>query len=278
MAGGRLHVAVSSGTLTLSLRTLSGGHPSSSDPVRVRMGDTERVVTAPLSVSAATGTNWCNAGGAELATQEVDYFAYLGYNATDGVVMGFSRIPYGRSYSDFATGATDARRLVTSSTHAVAADQYRSVGRFTAKLSAGASYTWSLPADTRLVHQPVSSTRWLQFRPVVTAAGSMTISSVGYDIARYRISGDVLEVDVRVNMLTGGTASSIIYLSNPMPSVSTLEDGQMQVIRVLDAANLNGYSVDTGMPGVYGVLKQTSSVFGVGTVCYIFAKGSLTLA
>jgi hypothetical protein len=29
------------------------------------------------------GTNWFNAGSTELATKEIDYFTYIGFNTTD---------------------------------------------------------------------------------------------------------------------------------------------------------------------------------------------------
>src|ERR1041385_3880934 len=97
LINGKLSVTVASNNLTVALKTLAGNNPSASEPVYVRMQDTVDSITAALSVTKNAGTNWFNAGAAELATKEIDYFVYLGYNATDGVVIGFARIPYARS-------------------------------------------------------------------------------------------------------------------------------------------------------------------------------------
>lgn len=103
----------------MALKTLAGNDPSSSDPINVRIGDTNYTVTAALNITVNAGTNWCNAGSLVLAGQEVDYFVYLGYNATDGVTIGFSRIPYGRVYYDFSTTSTNEKYAAISTvTHA----------------------------------------------------------------------------------------------------------------------------------------------------------------
>src|SRR5436305_1079758 len=111
----------------------------------------------------------CNAGSAELATQEIDYFVYLGYNATDGVVLGISRIPYGRVYSDFSTGITDAKYAAISIiTHAASTDFYENIGRFNAILSASASYNWSIPGTSIIISRPIFTSRWLNWTPTWT--------------------------------------------------------------------------------------------------------------
>src|ERR1041385_3317337 len=89
-----ISLTVSSNNITVALKDAAGSTPSSGSPVKVRIGNSLRTVTAALSVTKNAGTNWFNSGSAELATNEQDYFVYLGYNATDGVVIGFSRIPF----------------------------------------------------------------------------------------------------------------------------------------------------------------------------------------
>jgi len=83
MINGKIDVSVASSDLTVAIKTLSGNNPSTSEPVYVRIGDTVRSITSALSVTRNDGTNWFNSGSSELATFEVDYFVYLGYNATD---------------------------------------------------------------------------------------------------------------------------------------------------------------------------------------------------
>jgi hypothetical protein len=74
-----------------------------------------------------------------LATKEVDMFVYLGYNATDGVVLGFARFSSATQYSEFSTTTTsDKYAAISTVTNAAATDIYRNIGRFNAILSAGA--------------------------------------------------------------------------------------------------------------------------------------------
>lgn len=166
MNNGKIVVTVASNNITVALKTLAGNDPSTGDPVKIRINGVVRTITSALSVTKNSGTNWCNSGSAELATKEVDYFAYLGYNATDGVVIGFSRIPYGALYSDFSATATNEKYCAISTiTNATASDVYTNIGRFAATLSAGAGYTWSVPTftATNLVQRPIYETRLLDY-------------------------------------------------------------------------------------------------------------------
>lgn len=144
LINGKIVPTVASNNLTVAIKTLTDTDPSATNPVGIWIGNTLRWITSSLSISANAGTNWFNAGSAELATREIDYFAYIGYNATDGVVLGFSRIPYARLYSDFNTTTTNERYArISTITNAAAGDNYVLVDRFAATLSAGAGHTWS---------------------------------------------------------------------------------------------------------------------------------------
>jgi len=167
LINGKIAVTDAAG-ITVAIKTLAGNDPSETDPVFVRIGDTVHMLTAALSVSKADGTNWMNAGSAELATKEIDYFVYLGYNATDGVVIGFSRYPGANSYDDFSATTTNEKYCAISTiTNAAATDYYEVIGRFAATLSAGAGYTWSVPTYTakNLIQRPIYETRWLSWTP-----------------------------------------------------------------------------------------------------------------
>ena len=93
--------SVASNNLTVALKHIDGTDPSAARPITKKIGDSFYNITAALSVTKNAATNWCNLGSAELATKEADLFVYLGYNATDGVVIGFSRYPGASSYDDF---------------------------------------------------------------------------------------------------------------------------------------------------------------------------------
>ena len=166
LLNGYIIPSVASNNLTLAVSTSPSSvvAPTSTNPVYVWIGNTLRSITSSLSISANAGTNWFNAGSSELATREIDYFAYIGYNATDGVVLGFARIPYARLYSDFNTTTTNERYArISTITNAASGDNYINVGRFAATLSAGAGHTWTVPSFTNanLIQEPIYETRWM---------------------------------------------------------------------------------------------------------------------
>ena len=222
LINGKISVTDTGSGLTVAIKTLAGTDPSASDPVYVRIGDTVRTISAALSVTKADGTNWCNSGSAELATKEIDYFVYLGYNATDGVVLGFSRYPGANSYDDFSATTTNEKYCAISTiTTAAATDYYEVIGRFAATLSAGAGYTWSVPTYTakNLIQRPIYETRWLTVAPAHSASGSMTFTSVTGTYL-YKLRGDALSLIYVGNGTLGGSASVAIYATSPFTFVT----------------------------------------------------------
>lgn len=180
MTNGQISRTVSSNNLTVALKTLAGADPSASDPVYIRIGNSMRAITAALGVTKNAGTNWMDLGSASHATQDVDVFVYLGYNATDGVVIGFSRIPYARVYSDFSTTNTNDRYAAISTiANASANNEYEVIGRVNVTLSATASFNWSVPATSIIINRPIFETRWLSFVPATTnvTVGNGTITA-----------------------------------------------------------------------------------------------------
>lgn len=185
MYNGKISVTVASNNLTVALKGKDGNDPSATNPVYVEIGDTRRSITSALSVTKNAGTNWCNAGSAELATKEIDYFVYLGYNATDGVVIGFSRIPYANKYSDFSmTTTAETYCAISTITTAASTDYYEVIGRFAATLSAGAGYTWTVPTftATNLIQRPIYETRELVYVPAFTGFSVNPSGAFGYKI------------------------------------------------------------------------------------------------
>lgn len=217
LINGKISVTDTGSGLTVAIKTLAGTDPSATDPVYCRIGDTVRTISAALSVTKADGTNWCNAGSSELATNEIDYFVYLGYNATDGVVIGFSRYPGANSYDDFSATTTNEKYCAISTiTTASATDYYEIVGRFAATLSAGAGYTWSVPTYTakNLIQRPIYETRWLSFVPVCaySGGGGSNLTPTN-NRATYRITSTDLSVNVDQSMnvaLSAGTGSPVL--------------------------------------------------------------------
>lgn len=196
MLNGKIDVTVASNNITVKILTWAGANPSASDPVYVRINGTIRTITAALSVTKNAGTNWfasgttAAAGVPGLATKEIDYFVYLGYNSTDGVVIGFARIPWASAYGDFSTTSTNEKYCAISNiTTAASTDYYFVVGRFAATLSATASFNWSVPAFTadNLKQYPIYETRWLAWTPFHSRTGGAYTNVPTVNNAKYKI-------------------------------------------------------------------------------------------
>lgn len=218
--------SVTSNNLTVALKHEDGNDPSADRPLYFKIGNTIRAVTGALSVTKNAGTNWFNAGSSELATKEIDYFVYIGYNATDGVTLGFSRIPYANLYSEFSATTTNEKYAAISTiTNAAAGDDYAVIGRFAATLSAGAGYTWTVPTytSTNLIQRPVCRTRKLSWTPTVTSAGGTPTSvtkSCAYELIENRLitSPDITVVNV-------GTATGNMILTPPITPLDSPGSG-----------------------------------------------------
>lgn len=231
LINGKVVTSVATNNLTVAIKTLTGNDPSASDPVYVRIGNTVRTLTAALSITKNAGTNWMNAGNAAFATKEIDYFVYLGYNSTDGITLGFSRLPYGRTYGDFNTTSTDDRYCAISNiAHAAGTDEYENIGRFNAILSASASYNWSIPSTSVIVNRPSFETKWLDWTPVWDGYSvNPTIN-----IARYRVSGN--KCDFQLYCSANGTSGGANATRNQIESPLT--------IALSWVGGINGYGVD----------------------------------
>lgn len=219
MLNGKIVPSVASNNLTVALKTLSGDDATASNPIIIRIGDTVHSITGALSVTKNAGTNWFNAGSAELATKEIDYFVYLGYNATDGVVIGFSRIPYVTQYDQFsATTTNDKFCAISTISNAAAGDDYTVVGRFAATLSAGTGYTWTVPTFTsiNLIQRPIFNTRTLIWQPVFLCSGSMTYTSVTTTLSNYTINDRVVTISLVLSGTIGGTPSYAVNATLPI--------------------------------------------------------------
>lgn len=186
MWNGKLEVSVAANDITVAIKTLAGADPSASDPVIFRVGNTLRILEAALSVTKTDGTNWFNSGAAELATQEIDYFAYIIWDtvpATDELDIGFARIPYARNTADFNATSTNPRYIATANGSALTANnECEVIGRFNAILSATAAFNWSIPATPIVINRPIYETRWLTWLPTYTGFSADPTLVASYQI------------------------------------------------------------------------------------------------
>ena len=270
LLNGKIVPSVASNNLTVALKTLAGTDPSASYPVYVRIGDTVRSVTSALSVTKNAGTNWMNAGGSGLATKEIDYFVYLGYNATDGVTIGFSRIPYGTKYGDFSATTTNEKYCAISTiTNAASTDYYENVGRFAATLSAGAGYTWSVPTFTakNLIQRPIYETRWLNWSPTISFTAGVSPSSLSYGDYKYKLISNTCFIKAASIYDSAGTTVTRINHTPPfLPLQNNYYIGSLTVANGLTPASINALLQFTNGENLNGYLaSSTVDRFGINT-------------
>ena len=220
LINGKIVPSVASDNLTVALKGLDGNDPSAANPVYVRIGDTVRKVTAALSVTRNAGTNWCASGAIKMATHEIDYFVYLGYNAIDGVVIGFSRV-VGTEYDSFSATTTNEKYCAISDiSNAAAGDDYELIGRFAATLSAGAGHTWTVPTFTNknLIQRPIYETRWLDWTPVVafTAGTDPSSPNADYTLNTYKLINDTCHINFYRLYGSAGATVTVSQFSLPM--------------------------------------------------------------
>jgi hypothetical protein len=280
LINGFIRVTVASNNLTVAVSTsfTSQVDPTATNPVYVFIDGVLRSITGVLSLTLNAGTNWFNSGSAELATKEIDYFVYCGFNTTDGVTLGFARIPYARLYSDFNTTTTNEKHCAISTiTNAAAGDNYIVVGRFAATLSASASFNWSVPTfnNANLIQEPIYETRRLLWTSQLSCSGSMSYTSTTLEINYYQIIGRQCRFSLRTQGTTGGTASHTIRATVPIGANIDVEIGQLNACRVFDGTSLAGAITDIGgTNSQLGVVKYDSSNWGLGANRYIMVSGS----
>lgn len=271
LLNGKIVPSVASNNLTVALKTAAGTDASATDPIYVKIGDTVRSITGALSITRNAGTNWFNSGSSELATKEVDYFVYLGYNATDGVVIGFSRIPYVSQYDGFNTTNTNPKHAAISTiTNAAATDRYVNIGRFAASLTATATFNWSVPTfnANNLVQRPIFDTRWLSYTPTLGATGSMTYGTTTVNYAKYRLDINSADVQVDFTGTTGGSASNSLTWTLPIPIINTSVNTPSGFCNLADGGNqLAGYVVYSNTTTLLS-RRYDGANFGLGSNRY----------
>lgn len=261
---GYIDVAVASNNLTVRVLHDTGVTPSTTRPVFVNIGGTVRRITSALSLTRNAGTNWFDSGSSELATQAIDYFVYLGYNTTDGVTLGFSRIPYARLYSDFNTTTTNERHCAISTiTNAASGDNYIVVGRFAATLSAGAGYTWTVPTFTaeNLIQRPIFETRILSYTIIATTGADSLVFTPNTVISNfYQIINNRININTFVTGTTSSVAGSVILARLPISIVTTRFPTY-----VLDTGGQRtGWAIKGSADNLLDLRKSDATVFGLG--------------
>lgn len=208
--------SVASNNLTVALKYIGAVDPSSTNKLTFRVGDTEYDLTSAMSFTKNAGTNWCNAGGTELAAKNVQYFMYaIGETgASAGLKFGFSRIPYAKTMGDFVNTTTNEKYIAGNWTNFNSTDAVVNIGRFQAQLSAAGAYNWSIPT-ANIVNYPIYETDPLTWAPQWSANSSMTFTSVTTDVAEYKIVGRELRFEIEGIGTIGGTVNTSVIATLP---------------------------------------------------------------
>jgi hypothetical protein len=227
LINGKIVPTVASNNLTVAIKTLTDTDPTPTNPVGIWIGNNLRWITGALNSSFNAGANGFNSGSSELATREIDYFVYIGKLTTGGgLELGFARIPYAKLGSDFSTSATNEKyaRFSASATSPANFTEAINIGRFAATLSAGAGYTWTVPAFTNanLIQEPIYETRWLDYLPTYSTGGAGTYTSVTTAQAKYRLMS---EKAIEIILFARGTTNSVDKVRASIPFGYNLNGG-----------------------------------------------------
>lgn len=270
---GKIVPSVASNNLTVALKGLDGNDPSATNPVYVRIGDTVRSITAALSFTSNAGTNYGNAGSAELATKEIDWFVYLHWYPNDSSVkIGAARIPYVNNFVDFASfNGTSEKTILHSGGAANSTDDVVVIGRFAATLSAGAGYTWSVPTFTtnNLIQRPIYETRILSCSPTFnsTTLGNGTVTG------KYKLAGNICTYYASFTLgSTSAVSTSVNVSGHPFVPLTTA-GGYTSSCSFLDSGT--GYSIGMGslISTAFYLSTTTTNAYVATTAPITWANG-----
>lgn len=198
--------SIATNDLTIALKYIDGNDPTTTNKLIFRVGNTEYAVTAATSFTKNDGTNWCNAGSAETAAQNIDFFLYaIGETgASAGIKFGFSRIPYAKTMSDFVNTTTSEKYIAGNWTNFNATDAVKNIGRFRAQLSAAAAHNWSIPSAL-VVNYPIYTTEELAYSPQWTSSGVAPALGDGTLTGTYQVVNNNFLAEVQ--QLMGATTT-----------------------------------------------------------------------
>lgn len=241
--------SVASNNLTVALKTVGGGDPAANDSVSIRIGNSKRTITAALSTTKNAGTNWCNAGSSELAANPIDFFVYAiqETGAAAGTKIGFSRIPWAKTMSDFVNTSTSEKYIAGSWTNFNATDEVEVIGRFRAQLAAGAGYEWSI-ASAYVINRPIYETDWLVWTPTHVGFASAPTTGGGGAI-RYQLRNRNLQINYSPQ--TAGSSNATDYTITG-PFVAKNISGYYQYFPL-------GWTYDNGASAATGTAYATAN-------------------
>lgn len=247
---------VASNNLTVTITHADGSTPTSTRPLLFLINGQWRAATGALSLTKNAGTNWFNSGATAHATFAQNYFVYVGWRAaSSAVVIGFARIPYARVFdgtgvAGFST-TTTAEKYGAFDTAPAATDDVVNIGRFTATLSATASFNWSIPTFTaeNLIQYPIYESDFMTWAPSPTGFSAVPTATLYV----YRFVGK--DIQLRYREGTNGTSNATSFTATAPFTALAVTNGNWN-------AQTNG--VDNGT--VLTAPSAISIITGSGTL------------
>lgn len=234
-----------SGNLTVALKNYLWNDPTPTAPVKIMIGGVVRTITSALSFTKNSGTNWLNLWSAELATKEVDLFPYLLWETTSSSVKLFVlRFPSANTIADITWSVTNEKWIIDWWITQVLTDPVVNIGRFNATLSAGAGYTWSIPATSVIVNKPINETRWLDFNSNIIWFSSLFVSDW-----KYKLSYNQMEV----------IADEFVWVSNSTSFTFTLPFSTLNITKRVRYYTANGIDNWTFLQNTLIEVNQNSA-------------------
>lgn len=275
---------VSSNDLVLTLTHQDGATPTTSRPLWVLIGTTWRTITAALSRTLADGTNWFNAGSAELGTKEMDYFAYAVWDSNSSAVgLTYARISHARLVSDFSSTTTNEKYCAGYSDF-TSTDEVANIGRFAATLSlSGTAHLWTVPTYTNanLTHKQIFEAEWRSWAPAYTATGTgtPTYGTVTTVFSKYRIEKNKLYFLLRASGTTGGTTVVTILATLPFQSKTSADTSGASVAVGYGsvAGVVGGTGITTGSPDKISMFRYDLADMGIGAGKVINISGFMEI-
>jgi hypothetical protein len=239
-------------------------------PAIFHVYDTDYSLSAPVSFTSPSGTNWCNAGSAELAANPIDFFVYaIGETgASAGLKFGYSRIPFATTMSDFVNTTTSEKYIKGNWSNFNATDKVANIGRFRAQLSASSAYVWSI-ATSVVINRPIYETDVLTWTPAQSASGSLVWGTLTLVDRTYQIIGRRCFATLDANGALSGSASTTLYCTLPfdalLPGAGNLTNAQ-----VADPSSVLGWGwITAGTPDKATARKYDASNFATGVTGYM---------
>lgn len=196
----KLSVTVSANDLIVALVHEDGNAPSADRPLYFKIGDTLREVASLLTISIADGTNWFNAGSAELGGQLVPFFAYVVWDSnSSAVALTISRKCHYRVVASSMSTTTSENHIYGYSGF-TDGNNMVNIGFFEATLSLVAtSHLWTVPTFTtaNLKNEPTYITEEYTYAPQWVSTGTQPAIVNGTIIGKYSIKGNQIFVNGR---------------------------------------------------------------------------------